>query len=140
MACNQKSALTTVVTAAQTVAVNGFVNFPANNLLTGVAIGHVAGAAAVNLLRGLYLVTLNADVTPTAAGDIGLRLVRNGVAVPGAEATVTGAAGDTYNISFATLIRVLPSCCVINNNSELQVQATAAGTISNASLSVVRLA
>ena len=73
-------------------------------------------------------------------GDIGLRLVRNGVAVPGAEATVTGATGDTYNISFATLIRVLPSCCVINNNSELQVQATAAGTISNASLSVVRLA
>lgn len=140
MACNQKSALTTVVTAAQTVAVNGFVNFPTNNLLTGVAIGHVAGAAAVNMLRGLYLVTLNADVTPTAAGDIGLRLVRNGVAVPGAEATVTGAAGDTYNISFATLIRVLPSCCVINNNSELQVQATAAGTISNASLSVVRLA
>lgn len=140
MACNQKSALTTVVTAAQTVAVNGFVNFPTNNLLTGVAVGHVAGAAAVNLLRGLYLVTLNADVTPTAAGDIGLRLVRNGVAVPGAEATVTGAAGDTYNISFATLIRVLPSCCVINNNSELQVQATAAGTISNASLSVVRLA
>ena len=104
MACNQKSALTTVVTAAQTVAANGFVNFPTNNLLTGVAIGHVAGAAAVNLLRGLYLVTLNADVTPTAAGDIGLRLVRNGVAVPGAEATVTGATGDTYNISFATLI------------------------------------
>ena len=140
MACNQKSALTTVVTAAQTVAANGFVNFPTNNLLTGVAIGHVAGAAAVNLLRGLYLVTLNADVTPTAAGDIGLQLVRNGVVVPGAEATVTGATGDTYNIGFVTLIRVLPSCCVINNNAALQVQATAAGTISNASLSVVRLA
>ena len=104
MACNQKSALTTVVTAAQTVAANGFVNFPTNNLLTGVAIGHVAGAAAVNLLRGLYLVTLNADVTPTAAGDIGLRLVRNGVAVPGAEATVTGATGDTYNISSYNIV------------------------------------
>lgn len=140
MTCNQKSALTTVVTAAQTVAANGFVNFPTNNLLTGVAIGHTAGATTVNLIRGLYLVTLNADVTPTAAGDIGLRLVRNGVTVPGAEATVTGATGDTYNIGFATLIRVLPSCCVINNNSALQVQATAAGTISNASLSVVRLA
>lgn len=94
----------------------------------------------MNLLRGLYLVTLNADVTPTAAGDIGLQLIRNGVAVPGAEATVTGATGDTYNVSFATLIRVLPSCCVINNNSMLQVQATAAGTITNASLSVVKMA
>lgn len=140
MTCNQKSALTTVVTAAQTVAANGFVNFPTNNLLTGVAIGHTAGNTTVNLLRGLYLVTLNADVTPTAAGDIGLQLIRNGVAVPGAEATVTGAAGDTYNVSFATLIRVLPSCCVINNNSMLQVQATAAGTITNASLSVVKMA
>ena len=140
MACNQKSALTTVVTAAQTVAANGFVNFPTNNLLTGVAIGHVAGSTSVNLIRGLYLVTLNADVTPTAAGDIGLQLVRNGVAVPGAEATVTGATGDTYNIGFATLIRVLPSCCVINNNAALQVQATAAGNISNASLSVVKMA
>ena len=137
MICNQKSALTTVATAAQTVAANGFVNFPTNNLLTGVAIGH---NTTVNLLRGLYLVTLNADVTPTAAGDIGLQLIRNGVAVPGAEATVTGATGDTYNVSFATLIRVLPSCCVINNNSMLQVQATAAGTITNASLSVVKMA
>lgn len=71
---------------------------------------------------------------------IRLKLLRNGVAVPGAEATVTGATGDTYNISFATLLRVLPSCCVINNNLELQVQATAAGTISNASLSVVKMA
>lgn len=115
MICNQKSALTTVATAAQTVAANGFVGFPTNNLLTGVSIKHPAGSTSVDLIQGLYLVTLNADITPTAAGD-------------------------TYNISFATLLRVLPSCCVINNNLELQVQATAAGTISNASLSVVKMA
>lgn len=48
-------------------------------------------------IQGLYLVTLNADITPTAAGDIGLNLLRNGVAVPGAEATVTGATGDRRN-------------------------------------------
>lgn len=140
MACNQKSALTTVGTAAQTVAANGFVTFPSNNLLTGVAIGHAAGSTSVNLIRGLYLVTLNADLTPTAAGDAGLQLMRNGVAVPGAEATVTGATGDTYNVGFATLVRVAPSCCVVNNNATLQVQATAAGTISNVSMSVVKLA
>lgn len=140
MTCNQKSALTTVSTAVQTVTENGFVNFPTNNLLTGVSIKHPAGSTSVNLIQGLYLVTLNADVTPAAAGDMGLRLVRNGVTVPGAEATATGAVGDTYNISFATLIRVLPSCCVINNNAALQVQATAAGNISNASLSVVKMA
>lgn len=140
MICNQKSALTTVATSAQTVAANGFVSFPTNNLLPGLSIKHPAGSTSVNLTRGLYLVTVNADITPTAAGDIGLQLIRNGAAVPGAEATVTGATGDTYNISFATLLRVLPSCCVIDNNAALQVQATAAGTISNVSLSVVRLA
>lgn len=140
MTCNQKSALTTVATAAQTVAANGYVNFTSNNLLTGVAIAHTAGSNSVRLLRGLYLVTLNADISPTAAGDIGLTLIRDGVAVPGAEATVTGAVGDTYNVGFSTLVRVLPSCCVIDNNATLQVQATAAGTVDNVSLSVVKLA
>lgn len=81
--------------------------------------------------RSFSAVLEEAKITP---------LLRNGVAVPGAEATVTGATGDTYNISFATLLRVLPSCCVIDNNAALQVQATAAGTISNASLSVVKMA
>lgn len=139
LACNQ-SALTTVATAAQTVAANGYVNFPTNNMLNGRSITHVAGSTSVNLRQGLYLVTLNADLTPTAAGDIGLQLVRNGAAVAGAEATVTAATGDTYNVGFATILRVMPSCCVVNNNATLQVQATTAGTISNASLSVAKLA
>ena len=134
------SALTTVTAAAQTVAENGFVNFSTNNILAGRSITHTAGGNAVNLRRGLYLVTLNADLTPTAAGDIGLRLVRNGTAVAGAEATVTAATGDTYNVGFSALLTVLPSCCVVNNNATLQVQATAAGTLSNVSLSVAKLA
>ena len=57
MTCNQKSALTTVSTAVQTVTANGFVNFPTNNLLTGVSIKHPAGSTSVNLIQGLYLVT-----------------------------------------------------------------------------------
>ena len=90
MTCNQKSALTTVSTAVQTVTANGFVNFPTNNLLTGVSIKHPAGSTSVNLIQGLYLVTLNADVTPAAAGDMGLQLVRNGVAVPEFFKTASG--------------------------------------------------
>lgn len=97
----------------------------------------------LKFVKGLtnYQIAMQLNVSvKTVAGDIGLKLLRNGVAVPGAEATVTGATGDTYNISFATLLRVLPSCCVIDNNVALQVQATAAGTISNISLSVVKMA
>lgn len=140
MACNQKSALTTVATAAQTVAANGFLNFPTNNILSGRSIAHTAGSTTASLGYGLYLVTVNADLTPAAAGDIALQLVRNGATVPGAKATVTGATGDTYNVSFTTLIGVLRSCCAVNNVANLQVQATAAGTISNASMSIVRVA
>lgn len=140
MTCNQKSALTTVATAAQTVAANGFLTFSTNNLLTGRSISHAAGSTTASLGYGLYQVSVNADLTPTAAGDIGIQLVRNGAVVPGAEATVTGATGDTYNVGFTTLIAVMRSCCVVNNIANLQVQATAAGTISNASMSIVRLA
>lgn len=53
MICNQKSALTTVATAAQTVTANGFVSFPTNNLLTGVSIKHPAGSTSVNLIQTL---------------------------------------------------------------------------------------
>lgn len=135
-----KSAQTAVATATQTVAANGFVNFPSNNLPASRAIFHTAGSNTVNTLYGLYLVAFNADVSPTAAGDIGFQLLNRGVAVPGAEATVTGATGDTYNVGFTTLLSIPRSCCAVNNNAALQVQATAAGTLSNASLSVVRLA
>lgn len=135
-----KSVLNTIATAEQTVAANGFLQFPTNAVSGGSSIAHTAGSTMTTLGYGLYLVAVNADLTPTAAGDIGLQLVRNGVAVPGAEATVTGATGDTYNVGFTTLLVVRRSCCAVNNNAALQVQATAAGTISNASLSVIRLA
>lgn len=144
MACYEKSSLNAVSIAEQTIAANGFVTFPVNNLLTGVAIRHVAGSSAVSLIRGLYLVSVNADVIPAAAGSVGLQLVGTTESVTtninGAEAVVTGAADTTVNLAFTTLVRVRPSCCALNNLTTLQVQATAAATINNASITVVKLA
>lgn len=141
MACtNQKSSLSTVNTAAQTLAANGYLAFTANNLKTGVAISHVPGATTVGLIKGLYLVTVGADVVPTANGDIVLQLVNNGVAIPGAKATFTGTTTAKSNVGISTVVRVLPSCAVINNNANLQVQISAAGTVSNAIMNVVKLA
>ncbi len=141
MVCvNQKSALYTVNSTTQTLAANGYIEFANNNLLTGIAITHLAGSTSIGLTKGLYMVTANADVTPTAAGDIAVQLVNNGVVVSGAKGSVTGASDTMYSIGFTTLVKVLPSCCVINNNASLQVQLTAAGGVSNASMSVVKLA
>lgn len=136
---HDKSALEAVTTADQVVVADGVLNFETNTILTGCSITHIAGSNTVKLgKRGLYLVSVGVDLSPTAAGDIAIQLLNNGVAVPGALATVTGAAGDTYNLAFTALVRVLPSCCVIDNTSNLQVQVTEAGTVTNANIVVVK--
>lgn len=138
----QKSALNAVSVPAQTLAADGYVDFDTNRLLTGCSVQHAAGSNTVNIIsHGLYAVSVNADITPTAADPITLQLLNNGETVPGAEATITGVAGDTAHVSFTTLIRVLKSCpCVIENNASLQVQLTAAGSVANANIAVVKLA
>lgn len=138
----QKSALSTVTTAAQTVAADGVLNFTTNDILTGCSIQHTAGGNTAQInCQGLYQVAFNADFQPTGAGDVTMQLYNNGVAVPGAEATVTAATGDTYHVAFVKLIKVLKSCpCIINNTASLQVQVSAAATVTNANLSIVKLA
>lgn len=142
MTCNfYKSALSAVNTTSQTVAADGFVDFNSNSLLTGCAIQHIAGSNSIVLVKpGLYSVSFNADLVPTAAGDITLQLVANGVNVAGAEATVTGTTTDTANVGFSTVVRVRPNCPAVDNTTTLQVEVSVAGTISNANISIVKLA
>lgn len=139
--CNQRPALTAVTVADQTVAAEGFLDFNTNSVRNGCSVVHVAGSNSITLASdGLYLVTFNGNVTPTAAGDITLQLISNGTVVPGAEATITGAAADIYNISFSTLVKELPSCCAIDNTTVLQVQSSAAATVNNASITIIKVA
>lgn len=138
----QKSSLNAVSVPEQVLTADAYVDFESNRLQTGCSVQHVAGSNTVNLINhGLYSVSVNADILPEAADPITLQLLNNGMVVPGAEATITGVVGDTAHAAFTTLIRVLKSCpCVIDNRASLQVQLTAAGTVSNASITVVKLA
>lgn len=145
MAClNEKSSLNAASIAEQSVVANGFIEYPINNLLTGTAIKHTAGSTSVNLIRGLYLVSVNADIVPAAAGNVGLQLLATtestSAVINGAQSVVTGTADTAVNLAFTTLIRVRPSCCAVNNSTSVQVQATAAATINNSSIVVVKLA
>ena len=142
MACiYHKSALAATTAADQAVAAAGLIDFDTNSVLTGCAITHAAGSNSITLAKpGLYFATFNGDLSPTAAGDVTMQLIGNTVNIPGAEATVTGAAGDTYTANFSKVIRVLPSCCAVDNTTVLQVQVSAAATISNANINVVKLA
>lgn len=136
---NQKSALRTVNTTSQTIAANGFLSFASNDLHTGCAISHAINTPNVRLLKGLYIVSVEADVQATAAGDIAIQLVQDGAEVNGAKATVTAATGSTYHLVIPmTNIGVAQACPMVR--SLLQVQLTAAGTVSNTMLNVTKQA
>ena len=136
---NQKSALRTANTTTQTIAANGFLSFATNDLFTGCAITHALNTANINLLKGLYVISVEADVQATAAGDIAIQLLQDGAAVNGAKATVTAATGTTYHLVIPmTNIGVAQACPMVK--SLLQVQITAAGTVSNAMFNVTKQA
>lgn len=85
--------------------------------------------------RGIYMVSVNADFTATAAGNTVLQLFNNGVAIPDAKSTVTATAGGTVTQSFSTLIQV--TCPAIMPN--LTLTESAAGTLINASVVVTKI-
>ena len=72
--------------------------------------------ATVSLNKsGVYMVTVDAAGTPTAAGVMSIQLSKDGVLQPQAQSAVTGATTDIDNMSFTTLVQVKQdntcSCC-----------------------------
>ena len=110
----------------QNVAVDAAYVFDTNRIVTGCTVGHVPGAAAFTLTKpGYYYVTFNTTFTTATTGDVTVELRNGGVLVPGATGTETiTTAGDTRSVTFATIIKVLPSCCAIDNTATLTFVAT----------------
>lgn len=78
----------------------------------------------------------------TAAATFAVQLVVNGVDVPAVRSEITStAAGDAQDMSFSTIINVLPSNCYINNTARIQVQVDSEdpGTMTSANLVIFRL-
>lgn len=133
--------LNAVNTAIQAVVADGFITYTATNVKQGCGIKFNEGSNTVSLkANGIYLVEVNADVIPTNAGIISIQLLKNSVLVPGAKATVAGVASSTASLSFTTLIKVPCSCNCVDNTANLQVQLTALANVTNASITVVRVA
>ena len=125
----------------QDVAVNGLLTFTTDRILTGCTAIRDGQTFQLNK-PGYYYVTFNADGEATAdAGDITVALFDNGVAVPGATATTTVAATDTTeNLAFATIIKVLPSCCAVDNKGVLTfVNTGVAATFTNVNVNITKL-
>jgi hypothetical protein len=127
---------------SQTVAVDGTLNFDTTRVLTGCTVKHADGTPTFTLTKpGYYFVTFDGTITDTAAGIVTVQLLNGGVAVPGAEASITNAAvTDERSFSFTTIIRVLPSCCAIDNTTTLTVANTGiAATYSVANINITKL-
>ena len=105
----------------QTLAVGASYTFDTNRIATGCTVGHVAGTPAFVLTKpGYYYVSFNTTFTSQTTGDVTVQLLKDGVAVPGATGTQTIAtAGDISSVAFATIVKVLPSCCAIDNTATL---------------------
>ena len=84
---------------------------------------------------GYYLVTMSATVAPTAVGAVTITGQKDGVAIIGATATSTAAAGAATDLAFSTVVRNI-GC----DSSILSFVLTgAAATVSNFAVSVVKL-
>ena len=94
--------------------------------MTGCTVGHVPGTATFTLSKsGYYYITFNTTFTTTTTGDATVELQNDGTVVPGAIGTETvTTAGDTKSISFTTIVKVLPSCCAVDNTATITFVAT----------------
>ena len=125
--------------ATQTVAVDGAYVFDTNRIVTGCTVGHTPGATSFTLNKpGYYYVTFNTTFITEATGNVTVELRNGGIAVPGATATETiTTAGDAKSIAFATIVKVLPSCCAVDNTATLTFVVD--GTAINATTAAVQI-
>ena len=130
---------------SQAIATGANIPFAINSIQTGCTVTHSAGSTTFSLNKpGFYFVTFNGTgaVSGADAGNITVTMQNNGTSVPGATATVTSASStDIRSLSFSKLIKVSPSCCAINNSTNLTFNNTgAATTFTNVNVVITKVA
>lgn len=92
---------------------------------------------------GRYYIYFGGVASSTvAAAPFTVQLVSNDDVVPAITSTITStAANDRQDLSFSTIVNVMPSNCYIDNTKRLQIRVTSTdpGTIYNANLVIFRL-
>lgn len=129
-----KSAIYTANAAASTVAVGDLIPLGSTSRRYGCNLRQ-DGNGITATGAGYYLVTMSATVAPTAAGAVTVTAQKDGVAIIGATATSTAAAGAATDLAFSAIVRNI-GC----SSSILSFVLTgAAATVSNFAVSVVKL-
>ena len=130
-----RSLIQTANPSTQAVAVGGIINlgsvlrrYGCNCRLNGNVI-EIDGA-------GYYTLTGTFTVAPTAAGNVTIVILENGVQVASAKATVTAGAGDSVILPIITTLR--QGCCCDGASSLTCVLTEGAGNVTNVSLQVTK--
>ena len=133
-----KSAIYTANTTAQNVAVNGSIN-PGTVIRRFGCNVHMSGSS-INLTgTGYYDVDASFTLAPTAAGNVTVTMLKDGVPVPGATATAaTSTANNPVNLSISCLVREYCPCADDSSNLTFVLSGTAS-SITNVSLVIEKL-
>ena len=125
-------------TNLQEVLNNEALVFSTNRILTGSTVTHSEGSQVFNLNKpGYYYVSFNGIVDSEEGATI--QLYNSNEAVPGAVAATT-ATNQEENIAFSTIVKVIPSCCYIDNKAKLTfVNKGTDATLINANVVITKL-
>ena len=131
-----KAILYVANTGIQNVPVNGVISL--GSTIRRFGCGATLNGTGISITEpGYYAVNVSVTVAPTAAGDVTVTLLNNGVAVPGATASETVAAADDYaNLSFESVIRTF---CNATTGSLTLLLADTASNVTNVAVTVERL-
>jgi hypothetical protein len=92
--------------------------------------------------RGYYTVEVSATLAAVAEGNLSVMVLQDGVAVPGANATVTATgAGDYVNLSVSCVVRLKGCSCADTDTSiiSLVYSGTTSATPTNVSCKVAKV-
>lgn len=128
----------------QTLNTNQSILFNSNRILTGCTITHSEGTGSFVLNKpGYYYVSFsgNGYTSGTTAGNISVTLFNNGSEVLGANASSYSTGEDIFrNLNFSTIIKVLPSCCYVDNTATLTFQNSGVEAIfENVNVNITKL-
>lgn len=128
----QKSLLDVYSTTAQTLITGQAVAYTGINVDTGCSIEYLSPTSARIVKPGVYKVSFIGVASASVVGNVTLQVQRDGVLIPAATATETYAnTTDLHSFAIETLVRVPPSCCVIQNQPVISVVNTGVGAVFN---------
>lgn len=86
---------------------------------------------------GAYRISFDADINPTATGEITVNIVNNGVVV--ATNTINATIAELTHLHMQTVVPIRPSCRSIDNTANIQVVLVDGATVSNPSIIINRI-